>query len=418
MSGAFELPSVNTREALLYGVAGLQLQVERTLERRERPRDDNEDQGDGGKKQAEDNGRQEHGDKVPDTGNSGKSSFRRRLPFLVLGIVVFLVAIGGVAYYYATYDLVSTDDAYTEGRAISLSAKVPGYVVDLRVDDNTLVRKGDVLLRIDPRDYITARDQARASVELAHAQLSSAKIELDEARIRAPASLKQARAQLEQARANQGEAQKDYKRQQHVDPRATTQQNVDQATSTFHGNVAAVGSAEAQVQINSTVVQTIADAEATVKQRQSQLDQSGANLAQAELNLSYTEIHAPQTGRITMRNVELGTYVQVAQQLFYIVTPDTWVVANFKEEQLARMRPGQAVTMKVDAFPQMKLMGHVDSIQEGSGARFSAFPAQNATGNFVKIVRRVPVKVVVDGGFDRQDGLPLGISVVSTVHVK
>ena len=355
-----------------------------------------------------------------DEANAGKDNKkpRSKLPFIILGIVVLLAAIGAAIYYFATIDLIDTDDAYTEGRAVSMAAKVAGYVIDLRVDDNTPVKAGDLLLRIDPRDYVTARDQARANLSLAQAQLASGRIELDEARVRAPASLKQAMAMLEQARANQGQSQRDYKRQQSVDPRATTQQNLDQANFTFRGNTAAVGSAQAQVEAASVVTQTIADAEATVKQREAMVGQAAANLTQAELNLSYTEIRAPQDGKITMRNVELGTYVQVGQQLFYLVTPDTWVVANFKEGQLARMCPGQPVTMSVDAYPGMKLRGHVESVQQGSGARFSAFPAQNATGNFVKIVRRVPVKITLDSGYDRQQGLPLGISVLPTVNVR
>ena len=343
---------------------------------------------------------------------------RSKLPFVILGIVVLLMAIGGALYYFLTIDLVSTDDAYTDGNAISMAAKVSGYATVLMVNDNTPVKAGDLLLQIDQRDYITSRDQSRANLDLAQAQLRSAQIELEQTRVRAPANLLQAKAQLDQARANQGEAQLNFRRQKSVDPRATTQQNVDQATANFHSNIAQVGSAQAQVQIASLVPQNIADSEATVKQRQAQVEQAEANLAQAELNLSYTEVRAPQDGKITMRNVNVGTFVQAGQQLFYIATLDTWVTANFKEGQLARMRPGQSVSMTVDAYPKIKLHGHVDSIQQGSGSRFSAFPAQNATGNFVKIVQRVPVKLTIDSGYDRQQGLPLGLSVVPTVNVQ
>jgi membrane fusion protein (multidrug efflux system) len=181
---------------------------------------------------------------------------------------------------------------------------------------------------------------------------------------------------------------------------------------------ATVKSAKAQVEIASLVRQNIESAEATVKQREAQVEQARANLDQAEINLSYTELRAPQDGRITKRNVEMGTYLQAGQQILYVVTPDIWVTANFKENQLADMRPGQAVTIDVDSFPDLELHGHVDSIQEGSGARFSAFPAENATGNFVKIVRRVPVKIVIDSGLPNGQGLPLGISVDPTVRVR
>jgi membrane fusion protein (multidrug efflux system) len=275
-----------------------------------------------------------------------------------------------------------------------------------------------VLLKIDPRDYITARDQARANLALARAQLASSQVDLDIARVRVPANLEQAKAQLAQAKANQSQAERDYRRQRAVDPRATTQTNVDQATAQMQSTNAAVSNADAQVQIASLVQQNIQAAEDTVHEREAQVAQAEANLAQAEVNLSYTVLTAPADGSITRRNVDLGTFVQAGQQVFYIVRPEVWVTANFKETQLADMRPGDSVAMSVDAYPNLNLHGHVDSIQEGSGARFSAFPAENATGNFVKIVRRVPVKIIIDSGLDNRHGLPLGISVTPTVTVR
>lgn len=341
-----------------------------------------------------------------------------RLPLFILGGVVVLAVIGGVVYWLMTRDLESTDDAYTDGNAVAYASKVTGYVVQLNVTDNTPVHKGDLLLKIDPRDYTTARDQAKAALSLARAQLSSAQVDLEITRVRAPASLEQAQAQLEQAQANQAQAQRDYNRQRSVDPRATTQTSIDQATAQLKTNAAMVDSAEAQVKIAQLVQQTIQASEDAVQQRQAQVEQAEANLAQAEVNLSYTELRAPQDGRITRRNVDLGSFIQAGQQVFYIVTPQVWVTANFKETQLADMKPGQPVSMTVDAYPRLNLHGHIDSIQLGSGARFSAFPAENATGNFVKIVRRVPVKIVIDNGLDPDHGLPLGISVTPTVTVR
>jgi membrane fusion protein (multidrug efflux system) len=342
----------------------------------------------------------------------------RRWPLVVLGVVVLLAIVASVVYWLMTRGLESTDDAYTEGNAVAVAAKVSGYVTELRVDDNIFVHQGDLLLKIDPRDYLTAREQARASLSLARAELSSAQVDLEVTRTRAPATLLQAQAQLAQAQANQSQAQREFNRQRAVDPRATTQVSVDQATAQLQTNAALVKSAEAQVQIASLVRQTIQAAEDTVAQRQAQVAQADANLAQSEVNLSYAELKAPQDGRVTRRNVDLGTFVQAGQQVFYIVTPRVWVTANFKETQLADIRPGQPVSMAVDAYPNLRLHGHVDSIQEGSGARFSAFPAENATGNFVKIVRRVPVKIIIDSGLDNQGGLPLGISVSPTVTVR
>jgi membrane fusion protein (multidrug efflux system) len=343
---------------------------------------------------------------------------KRRWPLVILAIVVVLTIIASIAYWLLTRNLESTDDAYTEGNAIAFAPKIAGYVTELNIDDNTVVHKGDLLLKIDPRDYIASRDQAKAALSLAQSQLSSAQVDLEITRVRAPATLQQAQAQLAQAQANQSQAQRDYNRQRAVDPRATTQTNVDQATAQLQSNAALVKSAGAQVQIASLVQQTIQSAEDAVTQRVAQVEQARANLAAAEITLSYTDLRAPQDGHITRRNVDLGTFVQAGQQVFYIVTPQVWVEANFKETQLADMRPGQHVSMDIDAYPNLHLQGHIDSIQQGSGARFSAFPAENATGNFVKIVRRVPVKIIVDSGLEPNQTLPLGISVTPTVTVR
>jgi membrane fusion protein (multidrug efflux system) len=352
---------------------------------------------------------------APDQENPKRKS---RMPLIILGGVVVLAILGGLIYWLMTRGTESTDDAYTDGNAIAIAPKVSGYVTELDVNDNTFVKAGQVLFKIDPRDYVAARDQAQASLSLARSQLASAEVNLDVTRVKAPANLQQAQAQLAQARANQDQAQQNYRRQHSVDPRATTQTNVDQASAQLKSTNAAVSAAEANVQVAELVQQTIQTAEDQVKQTQAQVEQAEANLAQAEVNLSYTTITAPQDGHITKRNLDRGTFVQAGQQSFYLVTPQVWVIANFKENQLADMRPGQPVSMDVDAYPNLRLRGHVDSIQEGSGARFSAFPAENATGNFVKIVRRVPVKIVIDSGLPDGQGLPLGISVDPTVTVQ
>ena len=293
-----------------------------------------------------------------------------------------------------------------------------GYVIERRVDDNTFVHAGDLMLRIDPRDYITARDQARGNLDLALAQLQSAQIDLAIARVRYPSDRLRAEAQLDQARANQGNARREFERQRTVDQRATTQSTVDQAATQYRTATASAKQATAQLQVNALVEQNISSVGATMKQRRAQVEQAQANLAQAELNLSYTVIRAPQDGKVTRRNVDVGTYAQAGQQVFYLTSPATWVVANFKETQLDRMRIGQRVAIAVDAYGKLKLHGHVESIQQGAGARFTTFPQENATGNFVKIVRRVPVKIVIDDGMDPRQGLPLGLSVEPTVDLR
>ena len=346
----------------------------------------------------------------------GKKS---RWPLIILAIVTIAAVIGGVIYWLSTRDLESTDDAYIEGNAVSVAPKVSGYVVDRRVDDNTFVKAGDLMVQIDPRDYITARDQAQGNLHLAEAQLASAKINLEIVQVSAPANLVQAQAQLQQARANQANAAQTYQRQHSVDPRATTQTNTDQANAQLRSSNASVNSSQAQLQTAGLVTQNIQAAEETVKQQEAQVEEMKASLAQAELNLSYTAIRASQDGYVTQRNVDLGTYAQAGQQIFYLVTTNWWVVANFKETQLADMRPNQPVKIGVDAYPQLKLRGHVQSIQEGSGSRFTAFPAENATGNYVKIVQRVPVKIIIDhDGPTPPPQLPLGLSVTPMVTIR
>jgi membrane fusion protein (multidrug efflux system) len=350
--------------------------------------------------------------------DKGSDKPKSRWPLIILGIVVLLAIIGGVIYWFLTRGLQDTDDAYTEGNAISIAANVSGYVTELDINDNSAVKAGQLLFKIDPRTYVAARDQARANLSLAQAQLASAEVNLDIARVRAPANLLQAEAQLAQAQATAEQARQTYNRQHSVDPRATTQSNIDQANAQLKSEKGLVASAQANEKIAGLVKQTIATAEDQVKESQAQVAQAEANLATAEVNLSYTEIRAPQDGYVTQRNVDVGTYVQAGQQSFYLVAPQVWVVANFKENQLAHMRPGQKVTMTVDSYPDLTLHGHVDSIQAGSGARFSAFPAENATGNYVKIVRRVPVKIDIDSGLPAGRGLPLGLSVEPTVTVQ
>jgi membrane fusion protein (multidrug efflux system) len=364
--------------------------------------------------------RGKHQDDREDENNDKKKDGQKRpkskLPIIILIIVAVLALIGGLIYWLMTRNQESTDDAYTEGNAVSIAPKVSGYVVENRVNDNIFVHAGDVLLKIDPRDYIVARDQAQANLDAALAQQATAEVDLTTTRVRAPANRSQAEAQLMQARANLAQSENDSKRQHGVDPRATTQTNLDQSTTAVRSNEANVKSAEAQVSVASLVKETIQTSEATLLQRKAQVEQARANLAQAELNLSYTEVTAPQDGQITRRNVDLGTYAQAGQQVFYLVTRDVWVVANFKETQLNRMRVGQLVDVKVDAYSQLHLSGHIESIQGGSGARFTAFPAENATGNFVKIVRRVPVKIIIDHGLEQWPFLPLGLSVEPTVY--
>ncbi len=343
---------------------------------------------------------------------------RSRGIWFVLGALALAAIGGGASYWFATRDQASTDDAYTDGRAITIAPKVAGTVTDLLVTDNQRVHSGDVLLRIDPRDYLAARDQAAGRVASAEAQLDIARLALELARIVYPAKLAAARAQRDAALAVLIRAEADSRRQQSLPRAATAQTSVDEATAGAAQAKAQLAQAEAGVRQAEPVAQNIAQAEAQVHELEGELAQARAQLEQAEVNLSYCTLIAPQDGWVTKRNVERGTFVNAGGALMSLVAPEVWVSANFKESQLARMRPGQKVRISVDAYPGLRLRGHVDSIQMGSGGRFSTFPPENATGNFVKIVQRVPVKIVIDAGLDPNLPLPLGLSVGPTVDLR
>jgi membrane fusion protein (multidrug efflux system) len=314
---------------------------------------------------------------------------RRRRPavFIVGIVVVAALVLGGFYYWYTNRNIVSTDDAYTDGRVVTIAPQISGLVVSLDVTDNQFVHKGDPLIHIDPRPYTNQRDRAQGSLDSAKAQAAGQGLLAEIARKNFPALYQQAQAQLLTAQANLARAQADYDRQRSLPKAATAQQEVDAALD-------------------------------ALRQSQAQVEQAQAELDQQALNLSWTVVTAPQDGWITRRNVEMGNYVTPGQQIFSIVSPDVWITANFKENQLDGLRPGQSVKIDVDAYPELNLHGHVDSVQMGSGAKFTAFPPENATGNFVKIVQRVPVKIIIDSGLDPKVPLPLGISVVPTVTVR
>ncbi len=341
-----------------------------------------------------------------------------RVPQVIFAGVVVALVVGGGAYWLATRGTESTDDAYTDGRTATISPKVAGYVRALNVSDNTHVKAGQVLLEIDSRDYVTAHAKAQATLAIDQAQLEAERVQLTIAQVKFPADLASARAAVDSARAQLTRAHADHERQRRVDQRATTEAQIDAATQGEVNAQAQLADAQAKLRTAELVQDNVAAVEAQVKQLEAQVAAAQADVEQSEINLGYTKLIAPFDGWVTKRNVEQGSYVQVGQSLFSLVSPDVWVTANFKEAQLADMQAGQKVNIEVDAFPNLKIEGHVDSIQMGSGSRFTAFPAENATGNYVKIVQRVPVKIVIDKGINKDQALPLGLSVVPTVTTK
>ncbi|MCT4716000.1 HlyD family secretion protein [Enterobacteriaceae bacterium H18W14] len=382
---------------------------------------DQNDKPDNGEEQQNGSAQKDNNQKDNNQNNDNQNDEKKRpgkKPLIILGIVVVVMVIVAAVWWFLTRNEETTDDAFTEGNAVTIAPKVAGYITELRIGDNQRVKKGDLLVVIDPRDAAAQRDQARAQVGLAQSQLHQAQAQLDLAKVQYPAQRDQALAQVAKAEADLANARADYKRQRGVDPRATTQKNIDTAGAQLRSAEAGVANARAQLEVANQVKLQIRQQETNVEARARQVDQAKAQLETAELNLSYTEVRAPFDGFVTLRNVQLGSLVQAGTALFSVVSPDIWVTANFKESQLERMRPGNKVKLSVDAYPDMDLEGHIDSIQQGSGSRFSAFPAENATGNFVKIVQRVPVKIVIDKGLDANHPLPLGLSVEPKVTVE
>jgi membrane fusion protein (multidrug efflux system) len=380
--------------------------VEEKDEADQKPKQDDGDKGKGGDTDDKGGG-----------GGGGKGRGRKILTRVIFLLVLVLVAIGAFIYWWSGRNDIDTDDAYTDGRAVTIAPRVSGQVVSLFVNDNEPLKKGQVIIQLDPRDYQASVDKAAGTLLEQQGQLEQAQIDLEKARTSYPANLLEAQGNLQQAQANLLNAQQNYARQHRVSVAATTEQQIDQANAGVGQAEGQLKQAQGQLQVAQLVQQNIAEAQSRVTQLQGEVKTAQASLDQAKLNLSYTTVRAPQDGWVTMRNVEVGYYLSAGQSIMDLVVPEVWVTANFKETQLARMRPGQVVDIAVDAYPNLHLKGHVGSIQMGSGSRFSAFPAENATGNFVKIVQRVPVKIIIDSGLDPNMPLPLGLSVEPTVDV-
>jgi len=338
-----------------------------------------------------------------------KKNNRRR--HIYIGAAILAASLATGAYYYefvAPYK--STDDAFIEAHVTPIAPQVAGRVEQLLVKDNQEVKAGDVLLQIDPSDFQAELDQARASLAAANGQLKQANAQLtaDQAKV------EQEKANVIAAKADAAQAASDYKRYRAVGDQGISASELDLAGTKAKATEAEVQaaqnkelSAEAQLSLDKAAIQT---ATAGVQKNE-------ADVQQAELNLSYTQVKASEDGYVTHRTVEAGAYVQPGQPLLAIVPQQVWVVANFKETQLTHMRAGQPVTVKVDAYPQIKFTGHVDSIQHGSGASFSLLPPENASGNYVKVVQRVPVKIVLDKISDANVVLGPGMSVEPEVRV-
>jgi len=390
---------------------------------------------------------------------------------------VLLLAVVGVAiWYWIAAGRESTDDAQVDAHVTQIAARIGGTILRLPVGDNQQINAGEVLVEIDPRDYQVALEKARAEladaeanalaaqsnvpitstettsnvatahsgVEQAQGGVSGAERELDAARAR----LTTAQARVREAEANAVKAARDVERLRGLLAKdEVSQQQFDGAVSAAEAQKAAADSARSQIaeaeagirvaeskvvqarageqqahaelQTAQTGPQQVAATKARAAAAAAHALQAKAALAQAELNLEYATVKAPVKGIVSRKSVEVGQIVQPGQPLMAIIPLDTiWVTANFKETQLAELRPGQKAVVTVDAYGGRKFTGHVDSIAAATGARFSLLPPENATGNYVKVVQRVPVKIVLDGGQEAEYLLRPGMSVVPTVYTK
>src|SRR6266550_33221 len=330
---------------------------------------------------------------------------KHRHPWVILTSIVLVVIIVAAAtsFFVMGGSRQSTNDAYVESRVVRISPKVSGQVISLRVDDNDTVKAGDLLLEIDPVDYQAKVDQAVAAVAAAQSAVEQAKAAV----LRAEANVGEAQAAARAAATEATRRASDYRRFAAMGTDGVSEQQLETAK---HASDAANDQKDAAEKKSIAAAAELTAAKTNVGSAEAQVAAAKAQLRFAELQLQYTKVYAPESGRVTKRNVESGAFVATAQPLLAIVRNERWVVANFKEVQLHRMRIGQTVEVRVDSFSDTPLRGHVQSLQSGTGSRFELLPPENATGNWVKVVQRLPVKIVFEPDQPGVDRLEPGMS--------
>jgi membrane fusion protein, multidrug efflux system len=339
--------------------------------------------------------------------------FHRPIVWIVLiaGVVVAVVA--GIFWWIHARRFESTDDAYVDARIVRLAPQISGRVAHVYVTDNQLVRAGEVLVEIDRGDVGAQLAQAESQRTLNEAELTQAQTQVQSSE----AAYAQAQAMVASAAAQAENAKRDLNRYtslQATNPRAVAPSQLDQALATARSTSAQRTAAQQQANSANAAVAAARAQEAAAAAR---IKVQDALVQQARLNFGYARVLAPVDGHVAQRTVAVGTFVSPGQQMMAVVPLEMWVTANFKETQLAQVRQGQRVRIAIDACPNAEAHGHVDSIQRGAGQAFALLPPQNATGNFVKVVQRVPVKIV----FDHVSGeCPLGpgLSVIPRVEVQ
>lgn len=318
----------------------------------------------------------------------GKIKIKKRY---ILAGFIGMVLIGVIYLYITSLMFQSTDDAYVESHLVQIAPKVSGQVVEVFVDDNQSVKEGDTVIKIDDTDYKIRLSQAEANYQKA---IFAQKV--------AKANLAASNSEIELARKNLERYQSLY------EEGAVSEQALDEARTKYEGVKAK--NTGAQENIMSSGETKVADAD--IKALKAIRDQ-------AALNLEYTNVKSLASGTVTNKNVEKGAFVQLGQPIFALASDEVWVVANFKENQVGKMKPGQRVDISIDAYPNKIFKGKIDSIQRASGAKSSLFPPENAVGSFVKIVQRIPVKIVFDEEIDKDEyNIVAGMSVVPKVRIK
>jgi membrane fusion protein (multidrug efflux system) len=358
-------------------------------------------------------------------GNGAKLA-KLNSPWFLWPATAVLVVLLYFALFYFNFFLTheSTDDAFIAAHVVSIAPRISGQVAAVHVLDNEMVRSNELLVEIDPSSYsiTVAQKEASAGAQSANYKAYQAGYELMRTKVTtAEATVRQSQADADAAEATAKWAQMDFDRAQDLRKQNTvSQRELDAAQTANLKAQADLNAATQKVAVDASKVDearaTVTATEAAITMALAQWTEAQTNVASAKLNLSYTKIFAPCDGRVTRKAIEPGDYVQTGQTLFSVVQNDDWVVANFKESQLKKMKPGQPVLVVIDALGK-SLRAHVDSIQAGSGAAFSLLPPENATGNYVKVVQRVPVKIIFDEPLPADHVIGPGLSVTPDVRV-
>lgn len=351
---------------------------------------------------------------------------KRFVLFLVFALLVVCVA--GVFYYRAYRTrYVTTDDAFVTGRIHVIASKVPGTVRAVYVDDNQFVKKDDVLVEIDDRDYDVRVREAESARNAEHAKLEEISTKVDVTRkqlLELQFTVKSARANLKLQEANLKQADLDFKRAQKLRAKEVVpEERLEKAKTNYDVTAAQVEASKEHLKQVEAALETqkalIQQTESAFKSQNSVVKQREETRKAEDLKKSYTKIYAPSAGYITRKSVENGNQIQSGQPLMAVVPlDDIWVIANYKETQIENVRPGQKVKIRVDTYPDGDFEGTVQSIMAGTGSIFSLFPPENATGNYVKVVQRVPIKIVLKEGTDPNHILRVGMSVEPTIITK